>query len=69
MSVTLDPAAAIARAMAHKMMVQENMVRNRLESGAPLTAQEVMDGVRLSHEDFILLVRAAMPELNRLSRG
>lgn len=56
------------RSMAHRLMVQENIVRNRLEHGGHLTAQEVMAGVRLSHEDFLELVRLAMPALNEIIR-
>jgi hypothetical protein len=54
-----------ARAMAHSLMVQEIYVRSRIESGAPLTAQERLDGIRITHDDYLYLVRLAMAELKR----
>lgn len=56
---------AEARYWSSRLQVMENIVRNRLESGDPLTAAERLEGVRLSHEEFLYLVRAAMPTLNR----
>lgn len=53
------------RAMARRLQVQENIVRNRLEYGGPLTAEEISRGVRLSHEEFLHLVRLAMSALNK----
>lgn len=53
------------RNMAYKLQVLENMVRSRLEYGGPLQAQEINDGVRLSHEEFLYLARIAMRTLNR----
>jgi hypothetical protein len=38
-----------------KHMITAQMVRNRLATG-PLTAQEVIDGVRLSHEEYLDLI-------------
>ena len=52
--------------MATSLMVQENIVRNRLMYGGPLTAQEIIDGVRLSHEEFLELVSLAMSALNEI---
>jgi len=60
----LDYEVHRARHMATKLQVMENMVRSRLENGPSLTAQEVMDGVRLSHEEILYLVRLAMRALN-----
>jgi hypothetical protein len=54
--------------MATSLMVQENIVRNRLMYGGPLTAQEIIDGVRLSHEEFLELVSLAMSALNEIIR-
>jgi len=56
------------RHMATSLMVQENIVRNRLMYGGPLTAQEIIDGVRLSHEEFLELVSLAMSALNEIIR-
>ena len=47
------------------MAGQENIVRNRL-MGEPLTAREIIDGVRLSHEEFLELVSLAMSALNEI---
>jgi len=52
---TIDWKASRKRAMLHKLQVLENVVRSRLECGGPLSAQEVIDGVKLSHEDFLYL--------------
>lgn len=64
MSLSFDPDKSRRRAMATKLQVMENMIRSRLENGGPLTAQEIMDGVRLSHEDFLYLSRLTMTALN-----
>lgn len=53
-----------AQNMARMLQVQENIVRNRLESGGPLSRDEIIEGVRLSHEEFLYLARKAMPALN-----
>jgi hypothetical protein len=55
----------VARNRAYKLQIMENMVRSRLEAGGPLTAQEIVDGVRLTHEEFLYLAQAAMPAMNR----
>jgi hypothetical protein len=55
----------VARNRAYKLQIMENMVRNRLEMGGPLTAQEIIDGVRMTHDEFLYLARAAMPVMNR----
>jgi hypothetical protein len=57
-----------ARHMATRLMVHENIVRNRLMSGEPLTAREIIDGVRLSHDEFLELVSLALPALNEIIR-
>lgn len=53
---------------ATRMQVIENMVRSRIESGGPLSAQEIVEGVRLTHEDFLELARLAMPAMNEIIR-
>lgn len=63
--MNLDWNKTRARNMAMRLQVQENIVRNRLESGGPLSAQEMNDGVRLTHEEFLYLARLAMQALNR----
>lgn len=65
MVLPFNPKKMQARAAAQKLQVLENMVRNRLEHGPPLSAQEIIDGVKLTHDDFLYLVRMAMPSLNR----
>lgn len=43
-----------------KHMRTASYIRERLEKGAPLTAQEVDDGVRMSHEEYVDLVKRAV---------
>lgn len=56
-------------ALLRKHMITAQAVRNRLNSalnGDPLTAQEIIDGVRLSHEEYLDLVeRAVQNQTNR----
>ena len=63
-SLSISPSKSYARIMAARMQVLENMGRSRVEFGERLTAQEMNDGVRLSHEEFLYLARMAMPALN-----
>lgn len=51
-----------------RIQIQDQIVRNRLQSGDSLTAQEIWDGVRLSHDDFVTLVQLAMPAINEAMR-
>lgn len=39
-----------------KHMLTAQMVRNRLDSGVPLSSKEIIDGVRLSHEEYCDLI-------------
>jgi hypothetical protein len=55
----------VARNFARKMEVMENMVRARVESGGRLTADEIVRGVTLSHEEFLRLFDLARPALWR----
>lgn len=54
--------------IARHLMIKEVIVRNRIESGDRLTAQEILNGVRMSHEEFMELMRLAMPALNDIIR-
>ena len=56
------------RCVAQQLMIKEHIVRNRIEYGGSLTAHEIIDGVRLSHEEFLELARLAMPALNDIIR-
>ena len=50
------------RNLVNRHLVTAQVVRNRLTTarlGAPLTAQEVIDGVKLTHEEYINLVELA----------
>jgi hypothetical protein len=54
-----------SRQMAARLQFQVDLVRARLESGPALSAAEIAEGVRMSHEDFLYLARAAMRSLNQ----
>lgn len=54
------------RMLATKLQVMENMVRNRLDYGGQLHAQEIQRGVQLTHDEFLFLVQLVMPQLNRI---
>lgn len=54
-----------ARNFASQMEVRANIVRSRLESGGPLRATEIQDGVRLTHDEFLRLFELAKPALWR----
>lgn len=62
--VAIDWPKVQARAYAARLQIQENIVRTRLEHGDALRADEIAQGVRLSHEEFLYLARKAMPALN-----
>ena len=49
-----DPNKVRERHMVDKFDVLAQMVRSAMEHG-PLSAQEIFDGVRLSHEEFLYL--------------
>lgn len=68
MALPFDPVKMYAREMAIRLQVMENMVRSRVEFGGRLTADEMREGVRLSHEEFLYLARAAMQALNQASK-
>lgn len=64
MPATVDWPKMYRRNMAKMMQVRENIVRTRVENGGPMSTEEKIAGVRLSHEEFLYLARMAMPALN-----
>ncbi len=63
---TLNWEAEVESAILHKHIITAQMVRNAMKSG--LTPQEVVDGIRLTHEEYIDLVQRALDHA-RLDEG
>lgn len=63
--LTMNPNRIRDREMARRIMVLENIVRTRVESGPAFDIREELHGTRLSHDEFLWLARLAMPLLNK----